>query len=102
MSENVIDLIDNVVARHGDAMRWSPDPGPQSQLIDLAVYAEKFERLYVALNEGIARALPGIVKTLEFLKPLLAPHMAYLARQERRGRRRRGPSVHSQRPRGWR
>ena len=28
MTGNVLDLIDNVVSQHGDAMRWSPDVEP--------------------------------------------------------------------------
>lgn len=62
MSADVLDLIDNVLGQHGDAMRWSPDvPEPTDASMATARLAEAIITALRALSSDLddfARRVP--------------------------------------------
>jgi hypothetical protein len=54
MSTDVLDLIDNVIDQHGDAMRWSPDqPEPTDVATATAPLAEAIVAALRALSSDL-------------------------------------------------
>lgn len=103
MSDSVLDLIDNVIDAHGDAMRWSPnapDPtaAPWPQWEDVGAHVERLRRMrwspmpvrFTILDEPPflgrlepAWSFPATITVAILDEPFLAIRRYWVARQAR-------------------
>lgn len=98
MSDSVLDLIDNVIGRHGDAMRWSPAEPPA---VDPAHVVDWFAAFNLHLTEWQRQLIPAFYRVNAAVQALV-PHIgatteaaARFMDEYEQVRRRRRSAMHS-------